>query len=154
MMGSGGVGGFVGGRSAWADVRFIACVHLAALRSHGLTIENEGKARSTPTAVDADRRCQPADLVDRRKLRDTRRSECDPSSLVRKRRSCRCKWVTKNVAVKPAPWVMGGGTYCAAACSPGVIRQTGTMQRDHWWLRRGARAPTIVALARARHTAD
>ena len=44
MMGSGGVGGFFGGRLANAgyDVSFIARgAHLAAMREHGLTIENE-----------------------------------------------------------------------------------------------------------------
>ena len=44
MMGSGGVGGFFGGRLAKAghDVTFIARgAHLAALREQGLTIENE-----------------------------------------------------------------------------------------------------------------
>src|SRR5476649_2071270 len=44
MMGSGGVGGFFGGRLAHAgyDVSFIARgAHLASMREHGLTIENE-----------------------------------------------------------------------------------------------------------------
>ena len=44
VMGSGGVGGFYGGRLANAgyDVSFIARgAHLAAMREHGLTIENE-----------------------------------------------------------------------------------------------------------------
>ena len=44
MMGSGGVGGFFGGRLAHAgyDVSFIARgAHLAAMREGGLTIENE-----------------------------------------------------------------------------------------------------------------
>ena len=43
VMGSGGVGGFFGGRLAHAgcDVHFVARgVHLAALREQGLTIEN------------------------------------------------------------------------------------------------------------------
>src|SRR5690242_9334182 len=44
VMGSGGVGGFYGGRLAHAgcDVAFIARgAHLAAMREHGLTIANE-----------------------------------------------------------------------------------------------------------------
>ena len=44
MMGSGGVGGFFGGRLANAgeDVRFVARgAHLQAMRTNGLTIENE-----------------------------------------------------------------------------------------------------------------
>src|SRR3982074_2234403 len=44
MMGSGGVGGFFGGRLAQAgyDVSFVARgAHLAAMREHGLLIENE-----------------------------------------------------------------------------------------------------------------
>ena len=43
MMGSGGVGGFFGGRMAQAgyDVSFIARgAHLAAMRDHGLLLEN------------------------------------------------------------------------------------------------------------------
>ena len=44
VMGSGGVGGFYGGRLAntGCDVSFVARgAHLAAMREHGLTIENE-----------------------------------------------------------------------------------------------------------------
>src|SRR4051812_42856766 len=44
MMGSGGVGGFFGGRLAQAgyDVSFVARgAHLAAMREHGLLIENK-----------------------------------------------------------------------------------------------------------------
>src|SRR3954463_5699696 len=44
VMGSGGVGGFYGGRLAHAgyDVHFVARgSHLAAMREHGLTIENK-----------------------------------------------------------------------------------------------------------------
>src|SRR5512140_1237180 len=46
MMGSGGVGGFFGGRLAKAgyDVTFIARgAHLAAMRANGLTIESEAQ---------------------------------------------------------------------------------------------------------------
>src|SRR3954467_2391558 len=46
VMGSGGVGGFYGGRLANVgyDVTFIARgAHLAAMREHGLTIENEAQ---------------------------------------------------------------------------------------------------------------
>ena len=50
VMGSGGVGGFYGGRLAHAgyDVHFVARgAHLDALRKHGLTIEN---SRATSTS--------------------------------------------------------------------------------------------------------
>src|SRR5829696_6264060 len=46
VMGSGGVGGFYGGRLAHTgcDVHFVARgAHLTAMREHGLTIENEAQ---------------------------------------------------------------------------------------------------------------
>src|SRR5258708_3145013 len=69
MMGSGGVGGFFGGRLAKAghDVTFIARgAHLAALREQGLTIENESQGNIHVPGVKATDNVAsigPADLV-------------------------------------------------------------------------------------------
>lgn len=69
MMGSGGVGGFFGGRLANAghDVTFIARgAHLAALRQQGLTIENEPQGNlhvSGVRATDDPASIGPVDLV-------------------------------------------------------------------------------------------
>ena len=68
-MGSGGVGGFFGGRLANAgeDVRFVARgAHLQALRTDGLTIENEpqGDIHVVGVRASADpKELGPADLV-------------------------------------------------------------------------------------------
>src|SRR5207244_11282710 len=69
MMGSGGVGGFFGGRLAHAgyNVSFIARgAHLAAMREHGLVIENapQGDIRIPKVrATDAPAMLGPVDLV-------------------------------------------------------------------------------------------
>src|SRR6266704_1966649 len=107
MMGSGGVGGFFGGRLADAgyDVSFVARgAHLAAMRERGLTIENEpqGDIRLPKVRVTDDpATLGPVDLVILSvKLWDTEAA------------------------------VMGGVCYVATHVKrPGVIHQTGTMQR-------------------------
>ena len=56
VMGSGGVGGFYGGRLAHAgyDVTFVARgAHLAAMREHGLTIESEAQGNIHVPRVNA-----------------------------------------------------------------------------------------------------
>ncbi len=69
FMGSGGVGGFYGGRLAHAgcDVTFVARgAHLAAMRSHGLVIENEAQSNVHLPKVkvtDDPATIGPADLV-------------------------------------------------------------------------------------------
>src|SRR5882762_8417901 len=69
MMGSGGVGGFIGGRLAHAgyDVSFIARgAHLAAMRSNGLIIESEahGDIRvPTVRATDDPASIGPVDVI-------------------------------------------------------------------------------------------
>ncbi len=69
VMGSGGVGGFYGGRLAHAgcDVAFIARgKHLAAMREHGLTIESEQQGDiHVPgvRATDDPSTLEPADVV-------------------------------------------------------------------------------------------
>jgi 2-dehydropantoate 2-reductase len=142
MMGAGGVGGFFGGRLAHAgyDVSFVARgPHLAAMRAHGLTIENEPQGDiHVPRVRVTD---EPATL-----------GRVDIVILSVK------LWDTENAAAQMAPLVgpgtgiislqngvikddilrrrfgdaavMGGVGYVATHVSrPGVIHQTGTMQR-------------------------
>jgi 2-dehydropantoate 2-reductase len=142
VMGSGGIGGLYGGRLAHAgyDVSFIARgAHLAALREHGLLIENEPrgdihvpsvKATDNPAAIGI------ADLVlIAVKLWDTERASAairpmvGPHTTVMSLQNGVLKDETlRRVFGEPA--VMGGVAYVATQLArPGVIRQTGTMQR-------------------------
>jgi 2-dehydropantoate 2-reductase len=142
MMGSGGVGGFFGARLANAgyDVTFIARgAHLEAMRRSGLTIENEPqgdihvarvKAAADPGEVG------PVDIVVLSvKLWDTADAARAIAPMVG---SSTGVLSLQNGVVKddilrehfPAEQVMGGVGYVATHISrPGVIRQTGTMQR-------------------------
>ena len=142
MMGSGGVGGLFGARLANAgyDVTFIARgAHLQAMRRSGLTIENERqgdihlarvKAAADPGEVG------PVDIVVLSvKLWDTADAAraiapmVGPSTGVLSLQN----GVVKDDILRehfPAEQVMGGVGYVATHISrPGVIRQTGTMQR-------------------------
>ena len=142
MMGSGGVGGFFGGRLAKSgcDVTFIARgAHLEAMREQGLTIESPAqgdihvpKVRATddPASVG------PVDLVILSvKLWDTESAAraiapmVGPSTGVLSLQN----GVIKDDILRrvfPAPQVMGGVAYVAThVARPGVINQVGTMQR-------------------------
>jgi 2-dehydropantoate 2-reductase len=142
MMGSGGVGGFFGGRLAKAgyDITFIARgAHLDAMRSHGLTIENEPqgdihvqqvKAAANPAEVG------PVDLVILSvKLWDTADAARAIAPMVGPATGVLSlqNGVVKDDILReffPAAQVMGGVGYVATHISrPGVIHQTGTMQR-------------------------
>jgi len=142
MMGSGGVGGFFGGRLAHAgyDVSFIARgAHLAAMRERGLTIENEpqGDIRVPKVrATDDPAKLGPVDLVILSvKLWDTEGAAKQIRPLLK---SGTGVISLQNGVIKDdilrrelgdAP-VMGGVGYVATTLSrPGVIHQTGTMQR-------------------------
>lgn len=142
MMGSGGVGGFFGGRLAHAgfDVSFIARgAHLAAMREHGLAIENEpqgdirvAKVRATDDPAQLGR----VDLVIVSvKLWDTEsaarqiRPLLGPGTGVLSLQNGVIKDDILRRELGEAA-VMGGVGYVATHISrPGVIRQTGTMQR-------------------------
>jgi len=142
MMGSGGVGGFFGGRLAKAgyDVTFVARgAHLEAMRANGLTIENEPqgnlhiphvKATADPASIG------PVDLVILSvKLWDTDAAAraispiVGPSTAVLSLQN----GVIKDDILRGhfgAERVMGGVCYVATHIArPGVIHQTGTMQR-------------------------
>ena len=142
MMGSGGVGGFFGGRLARAgcDVSFVARGrHLEALRREGLRIENEPqgdihlpqvRATDDPAAIG------PVDVVILSvKLWDTEDAARAITPIVGPRTGVLSlqNGVIKDDILRrffPAEQVMGGVCYVASHISrPGVIHQTGTMQR-------------------------
>ena len=142
MMGSGGVGGFFGGRLAKAgcDVTFIARgAHLEAMRANGLTIENEPqgnihvpqvKATADPASIG------PVDLVILSvKLWDTDAAARAIAPIVGPKTAVLSlqNGVIKDDILRGhfgPERVMGGVCYVATHISrPGVIHQTGTMQR-------------------------
>jgi 2-dehydropantoate 2-reductase len=142
MMGSGGVGGFFGGRLARAgcDVSFVARgSHLEALRRDGLTIENEAQGNIHVPAVrvtDDPATLGPVDLVILSvKLWDTEDAAraiapiVGPGTAVLSLQN----GVIKDDILRrffASAQVMGGVCYVASYISrPGVIHQTGTMQR-------------------------
>jgi len=142
VMGSGGVGGFVGGRLAHAgcDVSFIARgAHLAAMRASGLVIASEahGDIRvPRVNATDDPAQLGVADLVlIAVKLRDTATVAAAIRPLVGPHTAVLSlqNGVTKDDILRAefgTAAVMGGVTYVATRIEgPGVIRQTGTIQR-------------------------
>jgi 2-dehydropantoate 2-reductase len=142
MMGSGGVGGFFGGRLARAgyDVSFVARgAHLQALREQGLTIENEAQGDihvPRVTATEDPASLGVADLVILSvKLWDTEaaarsiRPIVGPSTAVLSLQNGVVKDDILRGIFDPSQ-VMGGVCYVATHIGrPGVIHQTGTMQR-------------------------
>src|SRR5512146_340798 len=166
VMGSGGVGGFFGGRLAHAgyDVSFIARgAHLAAMREKGLTIENEPQGDihlPKVNVTDDPGAIGPVDLVVIAvKLWDTEaaaraaRPMIGPDTAVLSLQN----GVIKDDILRSefgGKAVMGGVGYVATHISrPGVIRQTGTLQRlifGEYEGHRSARAETLLdALLRA-----
>jgi len=142
MMGSGGVGGFFGGRLANAghDVTFIARgSHLAAMHEYGLTIENETQGNihvPQVRATDDPASIGPVDLVILSvKLWDTESAALQvkpivgPNTAVLSLQNGVIKDdIMRRVFGEAA--VMGGVCYVASHISkPGTILQTGTMQR-------------------------
>ncbi len=142
MMGAGGVGGFFGGRLARAgyDVTFVARgAHLEALRRDGLTIENEAQGDihvPKVRAVGDPAEVGPADIVILSvKLWDTEDAAraiapmVTPSTAVLSLQNGVIKDDILRRHFAPAQ-VMGGVAYVASYIArPGVIHQTGTMQR-------------------------
>jgi 2-dehydropantoate 2-reductase len=142
IMGSGGVGGFYGGRLAHAgyDVSFIARgAHLAALREHGLEIENPPHASihvPRVTATDDPATIGIVDLVVIAvKLWDTENAARAIAPLVGAHTAVLSlqNGVIKDDILRRVfgvAAIMGGVVYVATHLSrPGVIHQTGTMQR-------------------------
>jgi 2-dehydropantoate 2-reductase len=142
VMGSGGVGGFYGGRLAHAgyDVSFVARgSHLAAMREHGLLIENEPQGNihlPHVSVTDDPRTIGVADVVlIAVKLWDTEAAAravkplLGAHSVVVSLQNGVIKDDILRREVDPAA-IVGGVVYLATSSArPGVIRQTGTMQR-------------------------
>ena len=142
MMGSGGVGGFFGGRLAHAgyDVTFIARgAHLEAMRTRGLTLASTGHGEThvgSVKATDDPASVGPVDLVILSvKLWDTEAAARAIAPMVGPQTGVLSlqNGVVKDDILRrfysPAQ-VMGGVGYVATYISkPGVIHQTGTMQR-------------------------
>ena len=142
MMGSGGVGGFFGGRMAQAgyDVSFVARgTHLKAMREQGLRIESEAQGDIHVPKVKAFERPEdigPADLVILSvKLWDTEAAAHAIKPMVGPETGVLSlqNGVVKDDILRrvfPEKNIMGGVGYVATYISkPGTIHQTGTMQR-------------------------
>ena len=142
MMGSGGVGGFFGGRLAQAgcDVSFVARgAHLEALRSRGLTIENEAqgdihvpdvKVTDDPASLGvADVVILSVKLWDTEAAARAIRPIVGPHTGVLSLQNGVVKDDILRRVFDPAQ-VMGGVCYVATHIArPGVIEQVGAMQR-------------------------
>ena len=142
MMGSGGVGGFFGGRLAFAgeDVAFVARgAHLDAMRKNGLLIENEPQGDIHVPKVEASddpAKVGRADLVIVSvKLWDTEDAARaikpivgpDTAVLSLQNGVIKDEILRRHFADGS---IMGGVAYVATHIArPGVIHQTGTMQR-------------------------
>ena len=161
IMGSGGVGGFYGGRLAHAgcDVTFVARgAHLKAMREGGLTIENEAQGNihlPRVKVVEDSATIGQVDLVIIAvKLWDTESAARAVKPIVG---SASAILSLQNGVIKDdilrrefgEAAVMGGVGYVATHIArPGVIRQTGTLQRlifGEYDGRRSARAETLLA---------
>ena len=141
ILGSGGVGGYFGGRlaAAGSDVTFVARgTHLAALRRHGLKITSPLGNLHIPQIKTAEtiREIETADLVlVGVKLWDTESAATSLKPIAERGAAILSfqNGVNKDDVLRkyvPADSVMGGVCYIAAAISePGVIGHTGTMQR-------------------------
>ena len=162
VMGSGGVGGFYGGRLAHAgyDISFVARgAHMAAMREHGLTIENEPQGDihvPRVTVTDDPATIGVADVVlIAVKLWDTEAAARAVKPLVGPNTAVVSlqNGVIKDDILCRAfgeAAVMGGVGYVAANISrPGVIRQTGTMQRCILGEYDGRRSARVEALHEA-----
>ena len=140
VMGSGGLGGYFGARlqAGGADVHFVARgKHLQAMRSEGLAIEGpEPMHLAQVHATDDPREIGAVDLVMLCvKLWDTEaalqqiRPLMGPASCIVSFQNGVLKDRDLQAAY-PASQVMGGVGYVATTIErPGVIRQTGPMQR-------------------------
>ena len=160
VMGSGGVGGFYGGRLANAgyDVHFVARgAHLAAMRESGLTIESDRHCDihvPRPSVAEDPARFGTADVVlIAVKLWDTEAAARAVKPIVGPHTAVLSlqNGVIKDDILRRelgAANLMGGVAYVGTAISrPGVIRQTGALQRLHFGEydgRRSARAESFL----------
>jgi 2-dehydropantoate 2-reductase len=162
IMGSGGVGGSWGGRLAHigCDVSFIARgSHLAAMREHGIVIENETlghihvpqvNVTDDPSAVGvADVVLIAVKLWDTESAAQAVRPMVGPDTTVISLQN----GVIKDDVLRQVygdQVVVGGVAYVAAhVARPGVIRQTGAMQRCVIGEYDGKRSARVEALHEA-----
>ncbi len=141
ILGSGGVGGYFGGRLAATDseVTFVARgAHLEAIRRHGLRLTSPlGDAHIVPAnAVETIAEVGQVDLVivavklwDTEEIAPTLRPLADRGAAIISFQN----GVQKDELLRkyvPSDAIMGGVCYIAATIAePGVILHTGTMQR-------------------------
>ena len=163
VMGSGGVGGFYGGRlaRAGAEVTFVARGrHLAAMREHGLLIENaaQGDIHLPKVQVTDDpATIGPVDLVlvgvklwDLEAAAKAFKPAVGPDTAVLSLQNGVIKDdILRRIFGDKA--VMGGVGYVATHIArPGVIRQVGTLQRilfGEYDGKRSVRAQALLELA-------
>jgi 2-dehydropantoate 2-reductase len=159
IMGSGGVGGYFGARlaAAGSDVTFIARgAHLAAIRDHGLQVESLlGNTEVRPAKVTGDPAgVGTADVIFLAvKLWDTEdavrriRPAVGPQTAVISFQNGVLKDDVLRSVLGSAP-VMGGVAYIGATIArPGVVRQTGAMQKllfGEYDGKRSARAEALL----------
>jgi ketopantoate reductase len=164
IMGSGGVGGYFGARLAkgGADVTFIARgAHLAAMRTNGLAIDSAHEPLHLPkvNATDNPRTIGPVDMVlFSVKLWDTESAARSLLPIMTPQTGIISfqNGVQKDDTLRQifgADAVMGGVAYMATTIGkPGVIAQTGTMQRmvfGEYNGKRSARAEALLAAGKA-----
>jgi len=163
-MGSGGVGGYFGARLAkgGADVTFIARgAHLAAMRANGLAIDSAHEPLHLPkvNATDDPRTIGPVDIVlFSVKLWDTESAARSLLPIMTPQTGIISfqNGVQKDDTLRQifgAEAVMGGVAYMATTIGkPGVIAQTGTMQRmvfGEYDGERSERAEALLAAGKA-----
>ncbi|HTD91771.1 MAG TPA: 2-dehydropantoate 2-reductase [Burkholderiales bacterium] len=161
IMGSGGVGGFYGGRLAHAgcDVTFVARgTHLAAMRAHGLLIENEAQGNiliKPVTVTDDPTSAGTPDLIifavklwDTEAVAKSLKSIVGPNTAVL---SLQNGVVKDDIlsGVFGEKVLMGGVAYVGTHIArPGVIHQVGTLQRlafGEYDGKKSARAQALLA---------
>ncbi len=164
IMGSGGVGGYFGARlqKGGADVAFIARgAHLAAMRANGLTIESAHEPIRLPkvNATDDPKEIGPVDIVlFAVKLWDTESAARSlkpivgpDTGIISLQNGVQKDDVLRGIFGAGA--VMGGSAYMATTIGrPGIIVQTGTMQRmvfGEYDGRRSQRAQALLEAARS-----
>lgn len=162
MMGSGGVGGYFGGRMAanGCDVTFIARgTHLDAIRRHGLRIDSRdmGDTIVDPAQATAD----PAEvgIVDYVivgvKLWDTESAARtiqpmvgSETTVLSLQNGVECDDILAQV-LGDAPLIGGVAFIASSIGEPGVINHIGTMQRVVMGERAGGTSPRVAALHEA-----
>lgn len=161
IIGSGGIGGLIGARLALggADVRFLARgAHLQAMRQEGLAIEGGGdpirvtslRASDDPAELGVcDLALIAVKLWDTRAVLERIRPIVGPDTALLSLQNGVMKDDTLR-ALYPARQVMGGVAYVGTAIDrPGVIRQTGAMQRLVFGEFDATRSPRAEALLAA-----